>query len=139
MSQGGADTSSGATSDHITHHHSHHHHTDTHKTDSISPSPSLSSHQRLSPATLGAPGSITTTPVSPGGGTKEDIGEEEEEGELEENVDSSPDELTLPFDPDDLDKCELLNTSRLNEWDYPIFDLSCQAQTTVLSKVSFSL
>ncbi len=42
----------------------------------------------------------------------------------------------VPYDLEDVERCELLSITKLNTWDYPIFDLASQAQTTVLSQVS---
>ena len=43
---------------------------------------------------------------------------------------------TLLFALDDVESCELLDISRLNDWDYPIFKLAEQENLFILSKVS---
>lgn len=46
-------------------------------------------------------------------------------------------EASLLFDPEhELEKSALLEISRLNEWDYPIFELADLEGTLVLTKVS---
>ena len=42
----------------------------------------------------------------------------------------------LMIDPEYVEKCELLQIGRLNQWDYPIFELADQEGNTVLSKVT---
>ncbi len=42
----------------------------------------------------------------------------------------------LPYQPEDVEKNELLSVSRLSSWDYPVFELASQAPTTILSQVS---
>jgi hypothetical protein len=42
----------------------------------------------------------------------------------------------LSVDLSNIDKYEHLSISKLNQWDYPIFDLANDAQDTILSKVS---
>lgn len=42
---------------------------------------------------------------------------------------------SLPFQLEDLEHSELLSLSRLNKWDYPIFDLASDSPHTVLSQV----
>ena len=44
---------------------------------------------------------------------------------------------SLPYNVEDIDRNELLSITKLNRWDYPIFDLATQAQTTILSQVSY--
>ena len=43
---------------------------------------------------------------------------------------------SLPYNIEDVERNELLSITKLNKWDYPIFDLATQAQTTILSQVS---
>ena len=42
----------------------------------------------------------------------------------------------LPYDLDGYKDHQLLQTTELNKWDYPVFDLADQAETTILSLVS---
>ena len=63
--------------------------------------------------------------------------DESEEKPTEEDTDTLSDsEDTYPIDIEDIQNSELLQTSKINQWDYPIFDLSNSAQNTVLSQVS---
>lgn len=42
---------------------------------------------------------------------------------------------TVPWDIHTIDQCELLHIDRLNDWDFPIFDLSDNCGNFILSKV----
>ncbi|XP_021363584.1 cGMP-inhibited 3',5'-cyclic phosphodiesterase A-like isoform X4 [Mizuhopecten yessoensis] len=45
----------------------------------------------------------------------------------------------LPYDVNTIDQCELLHIHKLNEWDYPIFDLSDKYHDTILSRMIYKL
>lgn len=74
----------------------------------------------------------------------EDADEEDENELTAEEVDgknssvASPtaNSVKIPWEIENIDDCELLHIHRLNEWDYPIFDLASQCSDTILSKVS---
>ncbi|XP_076444816.1 cGMP-inhibited 3',5'-cyclic phosphodiesterase 3A-like isoform X3 [Babylonia areolata] len=67
-------------------------------------------------------------------------GEEEEEGQdvLDSGVIAGAGPVAL-FTQEDIERSELLQISRLNDWDFPIFDLADQEKTFVLSKVAYKL
>ncbi|XP_061176789.1 cGMP-inhibited 3',5'-cyclic phosphodiesterase 3A-like isoform X2 [Saccostrea echinata] len=76
----------------------------------------------------------------------EDADEEDESELTAEEVDgkssvTSPtaNSVNLPWEIENIDDCELLHIHRLNEWDYPIFDLANQCSDTILSKVGYKL
>ena len=69
--------------------------------------------------------------------------EEEKESAVEDQdaVDSGMEVVAAShsqplFTQDDIENSPLLQISRLNDWDFPIFDLAEQEKTFVLSKVS---
>ena len=77
----------------------------------------------------------------------EDADEEDESELTTEEVDGkstapSPaapaNSVKIPWEIENIDNCELLHIHRLNEWDYPVFDLANQCSDTILSKVSTS-
>ncbi|XP_060073053.1 cGMP-inhibited 3',5'-cyclic phosphodiesterase 3A-like, partial [Ylistrum balloti] len=45
----------------------------------------------------------------------------------------------LPWDVNTIEQCELLHIHKLNEWDYPIFDLSDKFHDTILSRMIYKL
>lgn len=77
----------------------------------------------------------------------EDADEEDENELTAEEVDgknssvASPtaNSVKIPWEIENIDDCELLHIHRLNEWDYPIFDLASQCSDTILSKVGYKL
>ncbi|XP_078309758.1 cGMP-inhibited 3',5'-cyclic phosphodiesterase 3A-like isoform X3 [Crassostrea virginica] len=78
----------------------------------------------------------------------EDADEEDESELTTEEVDgkstaTSPaataNSVKIPWEIENIDNCELLHIHRLNEWDYPVFDLANQCSDTILSKVGYKL
>lgn len=77
----------------------------------------------------------------------EDADEEDENELTAEEVDgknssvASPtaNSVKIPWEIENIDDCELLHIHRLNEWDYPIFDLASQCSDTILSKIGYKL
>jgi cGMP-inhibited 3',5'-cyclic phosphodiesterase A len=125
-----------STSGHLSRHLYHHH---SYQSDSTSPS---SLHQRQDHPGSSLPTS-TQASLSEARDIVQDLSEDigvGEDGDIDDiEEDSSSTEIVLPYKPEDLDSNELLNISRLTEWDYPIFDLAAIAQTTILSKVAYRL
>lgn len=73
----------------------------------------------------------------------EDADEEDESELVTEEVIVKPsvtsptvNSVKIPWEIENIDDCELLHIHRLNEWDYPIFELANQCSDTILSKVS---
>ncbi|XP_056016554.1 cGMP-inhibited 3',5'-cyclic phosphodiesterase 3A-like isoform X4 [Ostrea edulis] len=76
----------------------------------------------------------------------EDADEEDESELVTEEVIVKPsvtsptvNSVKIPWEIENIDDCELLHIHRLNEWDYPIFELANQCSDTILSKVGYKL
>ena len=60
-----------------------------------------------------------------------------EKSDLRDDTTSSNNKLVL--DISDMETCEYLQISTLNEWDYPIFDASSVHRNSILSKVGIQV